>query len=235
MMKREFTNKIRFLMEDVLPPIVRDSSVFGWCMHKAFPMVQELADFRAHAHEADERRYSDVYQRLERVHADTDNSGAILKATAAQVVGARVCDIGCGTGYTLVYMRTHLAERPGMEMHGVDFQVSAETKARYPEITFHEAAIETLPFEDNAFDTVICTHTLEHILDIRKAVAELRRICRKRLILVVPREREGKYTFNPHLHFFPYPYSFLRVLIPLPQKYTIQDIGRDLFYVEEIA
>ncbi len=29
-----------------------------------------------------------------------------------------------------------------------------------------------------------------------------------RLIIIVPREREYKYTFNPHSHFFPYAHSF---------------------------
>ena len=35
-------------------------------------------------------------------------------------------------------------------------------------------------------------------------------MARRRLIIVVPQEREYRFTFNPHLHFFPYPHSFLR-------------------------
>ena len=71
------------------------------------------------------------------------------------------------------------------------------------------------------------------MLDIRKAIAELRRICAKRLIVVVPMEREYRFTFNPHVHFFPYPHSFLRQIIPVPETSAHQIIARDLVYWED--
>jgi ubiquinone/menaquinone biosynthesis C-methylase UbiE len=96
-----------------------------------------------------------------------------------------------------------------------------------------QAPVEKLPFADGYFETVICTHVLEHVLDIRAAITELRRICSKRLIVVVPLEREYRFTFNPHLHFFPYPHSFLRSILPVPPTAASVVIGRDLLYVEE--
>ena len=39
------------------------------------------------------------------------------------------------------------------------------------------------------------------------ALAELRRVAAKRLIVVLPKERPYRYTFNLHLHFFPYRYQ----------------------------
>ena len=81
---------------------------------------------------------------------------------------------------------------------------------------------------------MICTHVLEHILDIRHAIHELRRICARRLVIVVPLEREYRFTFNAHIHFFPYPHSFLRHILPVPANYEIRAIGRDLLYVEEL-
>jgi hypothetical protein len=50
---------------------------------------------------------------------------------------------------------------------------------------------------------------------------------------VVPREREGIYTFNPHLNFFPYRHSFLRAMIPVPANHVCCDIGRDIYYMED--
>jgi ubiquinone/menaquinone biosynthesis C-methylase UbiE len=93
--------------------------------------------------------------------------------------------------------------------------------------------IEKLPFADRAFDTVVCTHVIEHILDYRAAIAELRRITGRRLIIVVPRERESIYAFNPHFNFFPYRHSFLRAMIPVPAQNLCLDVGRDIFYMED--
>ena len=79
---------------------------------------------------------------------------------------------------------------------------------------------------------VICTHVLEHVLDIAGAVRELRRVAKRRLILVVPQEREYRFTFNPHVNFFPYPHSFLRYMTPVPVNYRCESVGRDIYYVE---
>ncbi|MDZ7823470.1 MAG: methyltransferase domain-containing protein [Ahrensia sp.] len=79
---------------------------------------------------------------------------------------------------------------------------------------YYAARVEKLPFKDNEFDTVVCTHVLEHVLDFRSSLQELRRIAAKRLIVVVPREREYKYSFNPHFNFFPYKHSFFAGCLP---------------------
>src|SRR3546814_1539315 len=50
----------------------------------------------------------------------------------------------------------------------------------------------------------------------------LRRVARRRVIIVVPQEREYRFTFNPHLHFFPYPHSFLRYVTPVPANHEIR-------------
>ena len=153
---------------------------------------------------------------------------ACLEQIARDILGAFVCDVGCGSGYLLRY----LAERvPGdTRLVGCDF---IGPEAQDDRITFLETKIETLPFADQAFDTVVCTHVIEHILDHRRAIAELRRIARKRLIIVVPQEREGRFTFNPHFHFFPYPESFLRAMIPVPASHECRLIGRDIYYRED--
>ena len=114
---------------------------------------------------------------------------------------------------------------------GVDFVV--EDAASIKGVEYVAAVAESLPFEDGAFDTVICTHVIEHLLDYRKAISELRRIAKQRLIIVVPREREYIYSFNPHFNFFPYSYSFLRAMHPVPAIYQCLDIGRDIFYMED--
>ena len=229
-MRRETTNRIRFVLEDLLPPALRDSRLFrgfaslAWGGH-----IARLAEFRARAPFLSEAEYEALYRDHPRVHEGTDNSEACIRRIIADTLGPTVCDVGCGTGDLLSRLR---AARPDVDaMTGVDFVV--DDAARIPGVSFVAARIETLPFPDAHFDTVICTHVIEHILDYRRAIAELRRVARRRLIIVVPREREYIYTFNPHFNFFPYVHSFLRAMHPVPAAHVCVDIGRDIYYRED--
>ena len=230
-MRREQTNQIRFIMEELLPPIVRDTALFKFAAQLAWGKhIETLAEFRKTAPFVTAEEYSELYRAHPRVHEDTDNSRACLERIAADAIGDSICDIGCGTGALLRHVRANAAA-PFSKMVGVD--LIKPDKPIGKDMEFVGGWIEDLPFADKSFDTVVCTHVLEHILDLRKAIAELRRIVRRRLIIVVPREREGIYTFNPHLNFFPYNHSFLRAMIPVQKNHVCCDIGRDIYYMED--
>jgi SAM-dependent methyltransferase len=227
--RREASNTIRFVIEDLLPPIVRDSGLFRLAAGAVFRGVDSAASFRKRAPFLSEQEYLSFYRDWPRVHAETDNSSACLRRIAKDIVGRSVCDVGCGSGYLIRYIRDH---SPGAKRFvGVD--IVTPPVAENVNIEFFEGNAENLPFADRAFDTVVCTHVIEHILDYRKALAELRRITAKRLIVVVPIEREGLYTFNPHFNFFPYTHSFLRAMIPVPERHVCVRLGRDIYYRED--
>lgn len=232
-MRRETVNRIRYVLEEWLPPAVRDSKFMRFLFRNYWGrFVDELEHFRMQITQLSADDYRAIYERMPRIQDETDNSQDCLRAVAAKVLPGRVCDVGCGTGYLLHYLQQQ-PSLGGCEYSGVDFIIEPQTKTRHSSIRFVAAPIEQMPFEDRYFETVICTHVLEHILDIRAAMAELRRICAKRLIVVVPLEREHSFTFNPHIHFFPYPHSFLRHIIPVPESHTCTVVGRDLLYVED--
>jgi ubiquinone/menaquinone biosynthesis C-methylase UbiE len=194
--------------------------------------MDDLAKFRMKAHALTEEEYRAIYESHPRVHEETDNSEACINLITQNVVGDSVCDVGCGTGFLISRIRS---ARPEIgEFTGVDFMLD-DNRVLKEDVAYTEAQIETLPFDDNAFDTVVCTHVLEHIFDIAVAISELRRIAAKRLIVVVPLEREHIYTFNPHLHFFPFTHSFLRVMRPVDNSYIIKKVQRDIFYYEDIS
>lgn len=231
-MKRETTNRIRFVLEDIVPAFLRDSFLFRgfaslvWGKH-----IKDLAKFRERAPFLTEQEYEDLYRHHPRVHEGTDNSKACIDRIAKDIEGDSVCDVGCGTGFLL---KSIAEQRPDLKkLTGVDFVI--DDADALPGIDYVAAKIEDLPFEDNAFDTVICTHVIEHVLDYRAAIAELRRVARKKLIIIVPREREYRYTFNPHFNFFPYTHSFLRAMVPVPDNYVCEDIKRDIYYTENPA
>ncbi len=216
-----------------MPAFIRDSFFMRWIMARyQNGLVLRYAEFRQQAHLNDTEAYRKIYEDYDPIHESTDNSDAVLKAIAQHCAKGDVIDVGCGSGYLLNYLNEHLQD---CKFSGAEYVVTDSLRQRYSAFNFTQAPVEQLPFGDNHFDTVICTHVLEHVLDIRSAMTELRRICKKRLIIIVPREREGRYTFNPHLHFFAYKESFLRNIIPLPVSHQCFDLGRDIFYMEDVG
>lgn len=65
------------------------------------------------------------------------------------------------------------------------------------------ADLHQLPFEVDQFDVVLCSESLEHVSDYRKAVNELLRVTGKALIITVPHEslkKIAKNTLNEIVH-----------------------------------
>jgi ubiquinone/menaquinone biosynthesis C-methylase UbiE len=229
-MKRETVNMIRFVLEELVPPVLRDSSAMRWLFRRHWGrLIDDIEQFRENIPFVSAADYQSIYERMPRVQDETDNSDACLARILAEVEGETVLDVGCGTGFMTQWIHNH---RPDLKLTGTDFIIEDSTKTRSAEINFQQGYIERLPFEDKSFDTVICTHVLEHILDFPQALREIRRVAANKLIIVVPQEREYRFTFNPHLHFFPYPHSFLRAVAPVPERYELESIGRDIFCTE---
>lgn len=229
-MDRDSTNRIRFVLEELLPPALRDSGFMRWLFRRYWgSLIDEIEHFRERAHQQDDNEYEAIYEALPRIHEETDLSERCVLRILDDIDGGSVLDVGCGTGVLLQRVRERHREA---SLAGVDFQLDAGVAEKLPGARFDESKIESLPYDDNAFDTVICTHVLEHILDLPAAVRELRRVCRHRLLIVVPKEREYRFTFNPHLHFFPYRHSFLKFMLPVPASAQCELIGRDIYYRE---
>jgi SAM-dependent methyltransferase len=65
--------------------------------------------------------------------------------------------------------------------------------------------INNLPYNDDSFDVVVCSETLEHIPDIVNATKELIRVSKKAVVITVPHEPEEIIIRNiqdkiPHAH-----------------------------------
>lgn len=151
----------------------------------------------------------EYYKNLSDVHIErkTDLNKQSVNFILNNIVGDSVLDIACGRGY----LANKIVEKFDAKVTGIDFIIPNEFKDSLNP-AFLEGNIENIPFPDKHFETVICTHTLEHVIDIQQGLAELRRVCKKQLIIVLPKQREYKYTFDLHVHFFPYKYSVLNLL-----------------------
>lgn len=225
MLNRSIVNRLRYVLEDLLPPALRDSRLFYLLMHLVLRgRTRHFVSFRARSPYMRADEYDAYYRSYTPLLEKTDLNDACVASILAEVAGESVLDAGCGRGYL-----AELLAKEGRVVTAIDFQIARAI----PSVLAVQGAVERLPFRDAQFDTVICTHTLEHIVAFDRAVAELRRVCRRKLILVVPREREYKYSFNLHVHFFPYPHALLNRLHPLPPIHLCEVVDGDLMYVED--
>ncbi len=232
MRERGLLNLIRYVFEDILPPAIRDSRLFYgviWLLYR--DKTEYQSQFRTQLPHMCDSEYADYYRAFPGLDSETDCNQACIERIVANIKGDSVLDVGCGRGFVANEIQT----RTQAKTTGVDFIVNEAATGRFPNCEFRSCKIESLPFEDNSFDTVVCTHTLEHILDIHSAIQELRRVTNQRLIIVVPKEREYRYSFNLHVHFFPYLHSFLKHMMPLNNTYECELVSGDIFYLEDFA
>lgn len=103
--------------------------------------------------------------------------------------GASALDIGCGAGHYTFYL-----QQQGFQVTAIDIEPNTQMTA--PVV---QASLNALPFSA-LFDTVICFDVLEHEPNEQQALAELRRITGKRLILSVPNADDS--------HLIPYNLTF---------------------------
>lgn len=232
-LSRDRARIIHFLFDECLPPLVRDAK---WVMWPVFKLVfgrraNIFFEFKEEAPRMSKavlrRTYIEAASAF--VARETDLNRACINEIERQTLGPKVLDIGCGRGY----LAKRLAQT--YDVTAADLIVDPRLKTSYPHIHFCEADVEALPFRDHQFDTVISAHTLEHTSMIHLAVQELRRVARRRLIIVVPKQRYYKYTFDLHLHFFPHPAALSALLAPHGRRAFCQELRGDLLYVEDMS
>lgn len=230
---RNTTLIIHHILDQWLPPFVRDSRLLMYPVFRMFfgEHAGVFMEYKDRAPFMDENEIRDIYLSTAsaNIQRKTDINEKCLEMIEKSVVGSTVLDIACGRGY----LAGRLAER--FNVTGADFAIDCGLASSLPRVVFREADICRLPFADNEFDTVISAHTLEHIPDIHMAASELRRVAHKRLIIVVPRQRPYRYTFDLHLHFFPYAWS-LQVALGYGQAgHSCSLVGGDWFYLADLS
>lgn len=207
-MKREISNKLNYILDNLIPPIIRDNKLF---MGLAMKMVigskyKYYMEFKDRLPSLSETEINEYYSLLADtfMKRETDLNDLCIKCIMENIVGTRVLDAASGRGF----LANKIAEKQG----GCVAMDIVKGNSYNDKVTFIKGSLTNIPFEDNSFDTVICTHAIEHIKDVSVAVEELKRVCEKRLIIVVPRQREYKYTFDLHVNFYPYKFNVQTLL-----------------------
>jgi len=227
---RDITLKIHYILDQLLPPIIRDNRFFSKVLFRLlFGNKKDIfMNFKNKVFYMTEEEFIDTYKQTSDVHIqrDTDLNVASEKMVLESIVGDNILEVGCGRGYL-----SNKLKKNG-KVTATDIIISEELRSKYEEINFVEANIENLPFDDDSYDTVVCTHTLEHVQNISEAIIELRRVTKNRLIIVVPQQRPYKYTFDLHVHFFPYTHSLLSIIGNKSKEVICKEAQGDLFYYE---
>ena len=95
----------------------------------------------------------------------------LIREHLGDLRGRRVLDVGCGKGR---FARVFQEQEPEAEIWGLD--ISPEMLRHVPAgIHTRAGSMTELPFEDAFFDAAYATESLEHAVEIEKAVSE---ICR---------------------------------------------------------
>jgi SAM-dependent methyltransferase len=104
-------------------------------------------------------------------------------AAQGNVRGKRVLDVCCGSGHLTAALIS-----AGADAEGLDFAPTIVAKARenHPDIRFRQGDAESLPYETDSFDHVVCCYGVMHLERPDQAIAEAYRVLR----------RGGRYVFT---------------------------------------
>ncbi len=107
-----------------------------------------------------------------------------LWAVIGMGAGARVLDVGCGSGTTLRWLRDDSVRAAGIDLSSASMVACRER----PTV---RGDAKRLPFRDGAFDAVLLIHVVAHLYDPLPALREVRRVLRVggQLGLVTPNVR----------------------------------------------
>lgn len=135
------------------------------------------------------RRYYDAFSRYYdafiRLHSGRDEDDTRDFLVGAAGLGdqstPRILDVCCGTGSVVLAFADHYPDALAI---GYDFSRGMLNKAREKNgagrVTFVEGDAAALPFADDSFDVVTCSHALYELKGEarRRALAEMRRVVR---------------------------------------------------------
>jgi SAM-dependent methyltransferase len=149
----------------------------------------------------------------------------ILRALSRLRFGT-LLDAGCAEGYTANLVRRLL------HASVTTSDLSREACRRATSIfglSACAADIHSLPFSDNRFDVVLCSETLEHVVDPRRALDEVLRVARMAAVITVPNDPLEEVQRNirnrtPHGHIHKFTCNSLDYLSDRGFGVTVQRI-----------
>ena len=95
-----------------------------------------------------------------------------------------ILDVGCASGWFLSQMAVKYpkASCTGIDVYkdGVEYG-----KKKYKKLNLTVSDAHKMPFEKDSFDTVVCAEVLEHVVNPREVLKEIRRVLKKEGVAVI--------------------------------------------------
>jgi SAM-dependent methyltransferase len=127
---------------------------------------KEIAFFDAHAEDDEYNVFSqETNERLVAAFAELSSLPR----------GARVADLGCGSGVFTELLRRHGYQSTGLD---ISAKLVALGQRKYPGLELVEGDAENLPFETASLDGVLLSGLVHHFPDPRRLVSEVSRVLR---------------------------------------------------------
>ncbi|HSG97389.1 MAG TPA: class I SAM-dependent methyltransferase [Woeseiaceae bacterium] len=134
-------------------------------------------------------------------------------------------DIGCGSGGISFHLAPAFDSVCGIDPEPWDRW--SEFTAAQPNLSFHEASIESLGIDDEAVDVVICNQVYEHVPSPQELIAQIHRVLKPGGIcyfagpnLLYPIE---PHVFWPFVHWIPRRWALALLRTFSPEKERLLD------------
>jgi len=99
---------------------------------------------------------------------------------------SKFLDVGCGAGYSLMRASQDLnCAVEGIDADPGNHGVGRFIKKLVENVPIKQGFAEKLPYVDESFDVVYCSHVLEHVNDEGKAISEMKRVLKKDGVLII--------------------------------------------------
>ncbi len=136
-----------------------------------------------------------ILEHFERI--DTLNKGEIIKEARFLKKlegGMKFLDVGCGLGLGLAY-----AHQLGCELYATEYDSGALdfVQKHFPVKTF-QGDIQGAEYPDNFFDFIHISHVIEHVLDPRAYIQEMKRVLKPGGIVAIGTPDISSWLYTIH-------------------------------------
>ena len=110
------------------------------------------------------------------------------------VAGKRVLDVASGEGYGSALMAGVAGMVSGLDVSGAAVAHAGAAYAERQNLSFTEGSCAKLPFDNAVFDVVVSFETLEHILEQREFIGEIKRVLKPSGLLIMSSPNRAEYS-----------------------------------------